>query len=377
MKYYNLKLNKRAVILFVVILSLFTSIGGLWLIREKDTYVTKAPPQLPIPSLKSLAKDKGLQVGSFASLKYLRERAYTDILASQFEYAIVDGEPNWKFEDHELRPSIDTYNFEDIDQVFAFAEQNDMPVRVQHLVWGDDKWLPDWLKNGDFTQPELMQILKDHITTVTTRYKGRVREYSVVNEAFSRKLLTGGNHDWWGEHLDQTYIDNAFIWARQGDPNAVLILNDFGNETEGDTSNLMYNYIKEAKGRGVPIDAIGMQMHIDATNAPSRDKVVANMKRFNDIGVKVYITEFDVNMHGLEKDRHEEDQVQATIYSDLLSACLDVGSTNCPNFGFLGLIDRQSWYNGLGITDANPLLFNDDYTPKPAFYAVRDILTSK
>jgi endo-1,4-beta-xylanase len=376
-KYYNLKLNKRAVTLCVVTVFIVGMLGALWLIRDKDTYVTKAPPQLPVPSLKKLAEEKGLQVGSFASLKYLRERAYTDILATQFEYAIVDGEPNWKFEDHELRPSREAYNFDDVDQVFTYAEQNDMPVRVQHLVWGDDKWLPDWLKSGDYTQPELMQILEDHITTFTKRYKGRVREYSVVNEAFSRKLLTGGNHDWWGEHLDQSYIDNAFIWARQGDPDAILILNDFGNETVGDTSNLMYDYIKGAKARGVPIDALGMQMHIDATNTPSREKVVANMKRFNDIGVKVYITEFDVNMHSLEKDRDEEDQIQATTYKELLGACLDVGASNCPNFGFLGLIDRQSWYNGLGITDANPLLFNDDYTPKPAFFAVRDVLTSK
>jgi endo-1,4-beta-xylanase len=360
-----------------VLLILVGSVGAYVLTQNEDVYVTKAPPQLPQPPLKKLAEQSGVQVGSFASLKYLRERAYTDILTSQFEYAIVDGEPNWVFEDHELRPTRKTYNFDDMDQVFEFAENNDMPVRVQHLLWGDDKWLPTWLKDGDFTKDELMTIIHDHINTVTNRYKGRVREYSVVNEAFSRKLLTGGNHDWWGEHLDQSYIDNAFLWARENDPNAILILNDFGNETEGETSNLMYNYIKDAKSRGIPIDALGMQMHIDATNLPPKEKVVSNMKRFNALGVKVYITEFDVNMHSLDKDKPEEDQIQAQIYKDLLGACLEVGSSNCPNFGFLGLIDRQSWYNGLNIDDANPLMFNDDYSPKPAFFAVRDILTKK
>jgi endo-1,4-beta-xylanase len=295
-------------------------------------------------------------------------------LSSQFEFAIVDGEPNWRFETSALRPTKDSFDFTDMDKVFAFAEQHDMPVRVQHLLWGDDKWLPDWLTKGNYSKAELMDIIHNHISTVVAHYKGRVREYSVVNEAFSRKLLTGGNHDWWGEHLDQSYIDNAFVWAHQADPSAILILNDFGNETEGDTSNLMYDYIKSAKARGVPIDALGMQMHIDATNAPTKDKVVANMKRFNAIGVKVYITEFDVNMHGMQKSKSEEDQIQAKIYSDLLGACIEVGPTNCPSFGFLGLIDRQSWYNGLGITDANPLLFNDDYSPKPAFFSVRGLL---
>lgn len=316
-------------------------------------------------------------MGSFASLKYLRERPYTDILSSQFEYLIVDGEPNWKFENFTLRPTKDTFDFSHMDQVFDFADQHDMPVRVQHLLWGDDKWLPDWLKQGNFSQPELMEIIHNHIATVGAHYKGKVREYTVVNEAFSRKLLTGGNHDWWGEHLGEAYMDNAFSWARQADPGAILLLNDFGNETEGEISNLMYDYVKAAKARGVPIDGIGMQMHIDASNAPSKDKVVSNMKRFNALGLKIYITEFDVNMHNINEDKDKEDQQQAQIYRELIGACLEVGSSNCPNFGFLGLIDRQSWYTGIGLDDANPLLFNEDYSPKPAFFATRSVLENQ
>lgn len=348
--------------------------GGIWLMRDKDPYVTQAPPQLPDPPLKELAERRGLQIGSFASLKYLRERPYSEILSDEFEYAIIDGEPNWKFENFTLRPTKDTFDFAHMDQVFDFADQNDMPVRVQHMLWGDDKWLPEWLKEGNHTEAELMEIIRNHIITLGTRYKGKVREYTVVNEAFSRKLVTGGNRDWWGERLGEAYIDNAFRWAREADPNAVLILNDFGNETEGEISNLMYEYIKSAKARGVPIDGLGMQMHIDAANAPSKDKVVSNMRRFSELGVKVYITEFDVNMHGVNESKEQEEQRQATIYKELLQACLEVGPEICPNFGFLGLIDRQSWYRGIGLEDANPLLFNEDYTPKAAFFAIREAL---
>lgn len=295
-------------------------------------------------------------------------------MASQFEYAIIDGEPNWQFEDFTLRPSRNGYDFAHMDQVFDFADQHDMPVRVQHLLWGDEKWLPDWLKQGDFSREELLAIIRDHIRTVAGRYQGRVREYTVVNEAFSRKLVTGGNRDWWGERLGEQYIDEAFKAAREIDPEALLILNDFGNETEGEISNLMYDYIKAAKARGVPIDGLGMQMHISATNIPAREEVAANMRRFADLGVRIYVTEFDVNMHDLYEEQEAEERLQAQIYRDMLGACLDVGPDICPNFGFLGLIDRQSWYNGLGINDANPLMFYDDYRPKPAFYAVREVL---
>ncbi len=91
------------------------------------------------------------------------------------------------------------------------------------------------------------------------------------------------------------------------------------------------------------------------------------MRRFAGLGIKVYVAEFDVNMHDVEGTDKQKDEKQAKIYSDMLGACLEVGPIVCPNFGFLGLIDRQSWYNGIGLNDANPLLFRSDYTPKPAF----------
>lgn len=367
--------NKKIIIIFLLVaLLLGAGLAAYLLTRNEDPYTTQAPPQLPNPPLKELAERRGVQIGSFASLKYLRERPYTDILASEFEYAIIDGEPNWKFENATLRPTKDTFDFHDMDQVFDFTDQNDMPVRVQHLLWGDDKWLPDWLKQGNFSREELLDIIHNHIQTVGTRYKGKVREYTVVNEAFSRELETGGNKDWWGQNLGREYIDKAFIWAREADPNAILILNDFGNETEGEISNLMYDYIRDAKARGVPIDALGMQMHISGTDTPTTEQVVANMRRFAELGVRIYITEFDVNMHDVQASDAEKERQQAQIYKDMLEACLEVGPEICPNFGYLGLVDRQSWYNGIGLDDANPLLFRSDYSPKPAFYAVRETL---
>lgn len=365
---------KRFALVLIAVLLIVGGAGAFFWLRNEDPYPSTPQPQLPAPPLKELAERRSLLLGNFASLKYLRERPYSEILSGQFEHAIIDGEPNWKFEDFTLRPGREEYDFDHLDQVFDYADQHDMPVRVQHLLWGDEKWLPDWLKQGNYSDEELLGIIRDHIQTVGERYRGRVREYTVVNEAFSRKLHTGGNSDWWGERLEEAYIDEAFKSARAADPDAVLILNDFGNETEGEISNLMYVYIKSAKARGIPVDGLGMQMHIDAGNAPKRDEVAANMRRFADIGVKVYVTEFDVNMHSIDKSENEENQLQAQIYGDLLGACLDVGSEICPSFGFLGLIDRQSWYKGIGIEDANPLMFNEDYTPKPAFFAVRRAL---
>lgn len=136
--------------LLITALVLVGGVLAFALFRNDDPYPTTPAPQLPAPPLKELGERRGLQLGNFASLKYLRERPYAEIIAGQFEHAIIDGEPNWHFEDFTLRPGRDEYDFDHLDQVFDFADQHDMPVRVQHLLWGDEKWLPDWLKQGSF-----------------------------------------------------------------------------------------------------------------------------------------------------------------------------------------------------------------------------------
>lgn len=376
----RLKFQSRLVIFAgISLISCLLLIGGALIIsnqviRSKDPYPTQASPLLPTPPLKELAEQKGISLGMFASLKYLRERAYREITAAQFNLVVMDGEPNWKFEDHTLRPGPDTFDFTHMDAVAKFADENNMPIRVQHLVWGDEKWLPDWLKQSSYDKEQLLQHMERHIAEVVGRYKGKVTSYSVVNEAFSRQLLTGGNHDWWGERLGTEYIDRAFTAARAADPDAVLLLNDFGNEGIGDISNAMYDYVVDARSRGVPIDAIGMQMHIDAIKAPEKDNVVYNMRRFASIGVPVYVTEFDVNMNTVSESAEKREEMQAKTYADMLTACLEVGPRVCPSFSFLGLIDRQSWYNQIGSTNAYPLMFHDDYTPKPAFFSIRNVL---
>lgn len=365
------KLSKRVriVLLAMMVIVIGTS---LVLISRSDRF--KPPPALPEPPLKELAASKGLQIGTFAAYNYVGDRPYRDILQSQFEYVIVDGQPNWSFEDGDLRPGPKQYDFRRLDRMVKFAEDRGMPLRIQHYVWGEKLWLPGWLKEGNYSREELLGFIKDHIYTVGARYKGRVREYTVVNEAFTRKLRDKNLDEWWGDRLGDEYIDKSFHWAREVDPNAILILNDFDNEVENQYSNLMYEYVKGALARGIPIDAIGMQMHLDGSNPPNKEKVKENMQRFAALGLKIYITEFDVNMHDLRLPQQQEFEIQAKVYKDMMEACVEVGREICPNFGLLGLTDKQSWYKGLGIRDATPLSFDHNYNPKPAFHALRDAL---
>lgn len=328
---------------------------------------------LPEPSLKELGKAKGVEVGNFAIPTRLDEEPYREILTSQFSLALADNQPNWYFTDGGLRPSHGEFNFERMDEVINFARANNMNIQAHHYVWGEEKWLPDWLKDGGYSKQELLSLMKEHILKVGGRYKGQIQEWTVVNEAFTRARHINGLNDWWLENTgDREYIDKAFIWARQADPNSKLILNDFGNESINEVSDDMYSYIKEAKARGIPINGIGMQMHIDGSHPPNKNEVVANMKRFGELGVDVYVTEFDVNVNDVQADPEDREQIQEQIYYEMMRACIESGV--CKSFAILGITDKETWYNYMDLQGAKPLLFDENYNPKPAFVGLRNAL---
>lgn len=328
-------------------------------------------PDLPEPPLKELALKRGIDIGNFAIPSRLDEKPYHDILTQQFNLALLDNTPNWHFSDYDLRPSEKEFDFSRIDKLVDYGEANNLKMQAHHYTWGEEKWLPDWLKEGNYTSEELLEIIRHHIDTMGKRYSGRIQEWTVVNEAFTREQHLFNLRDWWADNINnqQAYLDNSFIWARAADPHSVLILNDFNNESINDTSNAMYDYIKGAKARGVPIDAIGMQMHIDGGHPPTKDEVISNMKRFAGLGVKVYVTEFDVNMNDLKTNAKAKNEVEANIYYEMMRACIE--SQVCQSFAILGITDKETWYNHIGLKDPRPLPFDEQYRPKPAFYSLR------
>ena len=333
-------------------------------------------PDLPTPSLKELGAKQNVALGNFAITSHIGEKPYADILTSQFDFVLVDNTPNWYFTDGGLRPSRTTYNWKQMDQVMNFAEKNKMPAQAHHYVWGEEKWLPNWLKEGNYSQQELMDILREHIMTVGKRYEGRISEWTVVNEPFTRAQHLYDLNDWWADHTGgQNYIDQSFIWARQADPKSKLILNDFNNEAINDTSNSMYEYVKGALARGVPVDGIGMQMHIDGTHPPVKDEVISNMKRFADLGLEVYVTEFDMNMNDVKASPADKNLIQENVYYEMMRACIE--SKVCHSFAYLGITDKETWYNHIGLEDPRPLMFDKKYRPKPAFYGTRTALEQK
>ncbi len=330
-------------------------------------YLASAPA-LPSPPLKELAAKHQLALGSLVKPNWLQRRPFDEILSSEFSFVTSDGELHWD----KMRPAPDKFNFAPLDQIVTYAQEHNMPVQGHHLVWTEDDSLPKWLRNGNYTPTQLLDMMHQHISTVVGHYKGKIEEWTVVNEAFTREKHTYGLDNWWGDHLGGNgYIDNAFKWARAADPNAKLLLNDFNNETENGISNAMFDYIKAAKARGVPIDGIGMQMHLDAARPPSKEAMTKNMQRFAVLNVPVYVTEFDINSSTVKGSVAHKAQLEADIAADVVRACIE--SHNCVSLNVFGITDRN---NVVSFTHSKrrSTLFTTDYHIKPAFYSFRNAL---
>jgi endo-1,4-beta-xylanase len=193
-----------------------------------------------------------------------------------------------------------------------------------------------------------------------------------VNEA-----LWDGNfvENFWYQNIGPEYIEIALRAAGEADPDAVLILNFDRNEEINRQSDGIYNLIADLKLRGVPVDGVGMEMHLFATDPPDKESVVANMRRFGELGVKVYITELDVNLYGVEGTPEEKMTVQARIYRDMLEACLESGA--CESYTMWGFMLPYSWLLGpdyaYGPAETY-LLFDEDGNPNESYFAIRDAL---
>ncbi len=265
-----------------------------------------------------------------------------------------------------LRPGQDRYSFSDADSIVDFAETHGMPVRGHTLAWHNQ--LPTWLTGGTWTRDELTKILQEHITTVVGHYRGRVMAWDVVNEAIGDDGSLRSTI--WSQTIGPEYIEMAFRWAHEADPDALLFYNDYGGEGLGRKSDAIYTLVQDLVQRGVPIHGVGLQMHVSLDQYPDPGDVAANMERLSALGLEVHITEIDVRIK--EPVTEEKLEMQAHIYQDMLQVCLS--AQGCNAFVLWGFTDRHSWIPHFFSGYSAGLIFDEAYQPKPAYYALEAAL---
>ena len=303
--------------------------------------------------LRDLAEQAGIQFGFASLLEYTSRpdgHLYGDIAAEEFNLVTPENSMKWGY----INPDPGRYRFEDADQLMIYAAENGMDVHGHALVWYTQ--LPQWVIESETAERET--LMNEFIDTMTARYSD-VAIWDVVNEAFEDD--GSFRNSIWFQAMGESHIDRAFIRTRAGDPDAVLIYNDYDVAQGGAKSDAMYALVSRLVSEGVPIDGVGFQMHID-TDFNEFDAVASNFQRFADLGVDIYITELDVNM---QPGATEDDQ--ALVFANTVQACLNQPA--CKATQIWGFTDRYSWR-----LPNTPLVLDRYYQTKPAYEALQGVL---
>ncbi|MGJ8559462.1 MAG: endo-1,4-beta-xylanase [Litorimonas sp.] len=305
----------------------------------------------------------------------------SDILKDQFNAITAEN----VMKPQALAPTENTYTFEAADSLLAFADANNMALRGHTLLW--HRATPDYFFQG--TRAEIRARLEKYVTDVVTHFKGRVFAWDVVNEVISDDdgpTAPYRNSNWYQAAGGPEYIDWVFKAARKADPDARLFINDYNTELVGKRGRLL-QVVKDLQDRGIPIDGVGHQMHIQAAT-PTADVLAAIDDVDNQfMGLLNHITELDISIYSDPRSCFESQTNCAADYgNNVPQAVIDdqaqkyrdlyAGFASRPSVTSVttwGITDAQSWLNSFPIDRRNmPLLYDRDGSAKSAFRAIVD-----
>jgi GH35 family endo-1,4-beta-xylanase len=349
-----------------------------------------------LPNLKDVYKDDFL-IGTAINTDQLREGTISYAIATK-HYNIFTTENEMK--PMYVNPEEGVFDFTAPDKFIEFGENNpDVALRGHTLVWHSQTpawWYEGSGTDGMATSDELIARMTEYINTVMGRYKGKIKYYDVVNEAFSdsgqglRGLYEGsfwseiiGDLDGDGDKYD--FMEQAFTIARAADPDAKLIINDYSLEQDPNKLNSFYEAVKSMLEQGVPIDGVGIQAHIQldwpsVLNFKLAIEKLATLKEINP-DLIIQVTELDVSMFAWNDQSliidmtPENEEKLAVRYADLFDMFREEAAKgNLEAVIMWGYNDGMSWLNGYPVAGRinHPLLFDRDLIAKPAFWGVVD-----
>ncbi len=345
--------------------------------------VRKAPVpagvQSRLPSgpltLKAAAAPRGIHIGAAACSRCLGDPGYSQILGAEFSQ--LEPENDMKFALIHPRPNTDPqpYDFSAADGLVSFAQAHGMLVRGHTLVWHNQ--IPRWLTNTGYSPSQLAEVLHDHIQTVVAHFGNSVYAWDVVNEAYNDDGTM--RHTLWYDQPGigfagegTRYIEQALAWARAANPSAKLFYNDYDAEAVNAKSDAIYAMAADFRKRGVPLDGIGFQAHLDQAfdNPETLASFRSNLKRFAELGLEIHITELDIRLRDSTPASLDR---EAQLYAKIVDLCLEFPA--CKVVQTWGVSDNYSWipsrYPGQGWA----LLWSTEYQKKPAYWAVLERLS--
>ncbi len=296
-----------------------------------------------------------------------------------------------------MHPSEDVYNFDALDQLVEFANEYDKTVRGHTLIWHSQ--CPDWFfydDEGNTVSAEvLIERLIEHVTTIVSHYKGEVDVWDVCNEVLgdsgglrdSMWYQIIGDYDGDGDSYD--YIEIAFVAAHEADPDARLIINDYSLESSESKAISMYMMVKSMLEQGIPIDGIGLQMHVDYTidvdTVRSNIDILLKLRNI-DPDFVIEVTELDMSCFTWDDTSTEVELTDEfveqfdTKYTELFELFIELAEEGVLDSVVMwGYNDGMSWLNSYPVSGRTnyPLLIDRDYKLKSTYWSLIDLAASK
>ena len=329
-------------------------------------------------TLRQLAEARGRYVGSILNSEWFNNgfggdaAVYEDTHKSQFNIVVAENE--MKFDATE--PSRDQFNYKKADKLIAYAAANGMQVRGHALAWHSQ--VPGWVSQlaeqvksaGGSPRDTLLAVLKNHIYNVVGNYKGKIREWDVVNEAIedgSPAAWRGADKSVWYKYIGRDFIDSAFTWAHEADPDAKLYYNDYSLEWgvgNGSKAKFALDSIAQRlKDAGIYITGIGTQTHIENVHTSTPANVKQLAKKLQAMGLTLQITELDIGFAMGKTPTAADYAEQGHLYRQFMDLFLE--SPNMEALVIWGFSDKYSWLKDQG--KKNGLIFDSSFVKKPAY----------
>lgn len=284
-----------------------------------------------------------------------------------------------------LQPKEGVFNWTNADKIVDFAVKNNLKIRGHVLCWHEQAG--DWIfvdhDGKNVSREVLLDRLRTHIHTVVNRYKGKVYAWDVVNEAIDDNPNNLLRNSKWKEIIGEDFVEKAFEYAHEADPNAKLFYNDY-NSVMPEKAARIYTLLKRLKDKNIPIHGMGLQAHWSIFG-PSREELESAIERYASLGLEIHITELDVSIYRWEPGRRakrpdESDeftpqlqQAQAERY-EMFFEVFRKYKDHITSVTFWNATDRYTWLDYFPVRGRKnyPSLFDVDAKPKPAFWKVVD-----
>jgi endo-1,4-beta-xylanase len=284
-----------------------------------------------------------------------------------------------------IHPEPGRYAWQDPDAIIAFAQNNGMKVRGHTLCWHNQtpRWFFTDSTGRQVSREVLLGRLKQHISEVVGRYKGKIYAWDVVNEAVPDTGISIYRRSKFYEIIGEDYIEKAFEYAHAADPDAKLFYNDYNTENTAKREKI-FQLVKKLKDKGVPVDGVGLQGHWSIYE-PTAQELGKSISQFASLGVAVQITELDISVHPKEHVRRAKKPAdtgeltaemivkQAAQYKMLFDVFRKYKGI-ITGITFWNVSDKSSWLDNFPVPGRKdyPLLFDQNYQPKKAFEGVVD-----